>query len=308
MLLQTPDSPSALGEIPLAAPPDCDFWSLTPAPTGPLLALEWQCPAGPLTQVVNLGAKKISSPLDDPSLDSRFLAWSPDGSSVYLKVAALTDPKILRVDALSRRVTVMPISPYAYNLTVSPSDGIIVWALTKGIGSGSQIWGSDAQSISSELVLSDPANIISLMRFSPDGKKIAAIRLPDNASPLPPGELWLADSDGKHAHFAATADAGRGMFPVWSPNGEKIAFIGRTRPRDPASINLSILTLLNLQLSTLEFKPEAPPVWSPDGGRLYFTQASDGKMEVWFYEISTGKTEKVFENACCAGWTEAGKR
>jgi Tol biopolymer transport system component len=158
------------------------------------------------------------------------------------------------------------------------------------------------------MVLTDPANIIGLMRYSPDGKHIAAIRLPDNQSDLPPGELWLADSDGKHAHFAATADAGRGMFPVWSPNGEKIAFIGRTHPQDPASMNLSIYNVLNSELSTFNFQPSTPPAWSPDGSRLYFTLASDGKMDIWFYEISTGKTEKVFENACCAGWTEAGKQ
>jgi WD40 repeat protein len=319
VLLRDPDSHSPVGEIPLASPPDCSFWSLSPAPTGPLAALEWQCPSGPLTQVVDtsplpavavqgLGSQKIVSLLDDPSIDTHFLAWSPDGRSVYLKAGALSNPQILRVDAISRQVTVLPIPANTYSLAVSPADGTIVWALTGGIGSGSQVWGSDAQSANSQIVLSDPANIIGLMRYAPDGRHIAAIRLPDDQSALPPGELWLADSDGKHAHFAATADAGRGMFPVWSPNGEKIAFIGRTHPRDPASINLSVLTLFNLQLSTLNLKPEAPPTWSPDGSRLYFTLASDGKMEVWSYEISTGKTEKLFENACCVGWTEAGKR
>jgi Tol biopolymer transport system component len=308
VLLRDPDSHSPMGEMPLASPPDCSFWSLSPAPTGPLAALEWQCPSGPLTQIVDLDGRKISSLLDDPSIDTHFLAWSPDGKSVYLKAGALSNPQILRVDAISRQVTVLPIPANTYSLAVSPADGTIVWALTGGIGSGSQVWGSDAQSANSQLVLTDPANIIGLMRYAPDGRHIAAIRLPDDQSALPPGELWLADSDGKHAHFAATADAGRGMFPVWSPNGEKIAFIGRTHPRDPASINLSILTLSDLNLLTFNLQPVFPPIWSPDGSRLYFTLASDGKMDVWSYEISTGKTEKLFENACCVGWTEAGKK
>jgi Tol biopolymer transport system component len=303
-LLDGPDAQPPVGEIPLVAPAGCGFGLLAPAPNGPLTAIEWQCADGPRTQVVDLNDKKTFSLVDDASLDSHFLAWSPDGKSVYLKVGVLANPQILRVEAVSRQVTVMPIPANTYSLAVSPADGTIVWALTRGIGSGSQVWGSDAHSLMSQLVLADPTNIIGLMHFSPDGKRIAAIRLPDDQALLPPGELWIADSDGQHAHFAATADAGRGMFPVWSPDGEKIAFAGRDHPRDAGSINLSILTLADLQLVTVDVRPEAPPAWSPDGSRLYFTRKSDGKMEVWFYELSTGKAQKLFEDACCAGWTQ----
>ncbi len=303
VLLDNPESSQPRGEIALAPPPDCDFWSLTPAPRGPLLALEWQCSFGLVTQVVNSSSKEISSLLNEPNSDSHFLAWSNDGATVYLKAATVSDPKILRVDAQSHQGMVLSgVSPNTYSFTVSPTDGVLLWAFSNGIGLGSQVWGADANGVNPQVVLSDPAHIVGLIRYSPDGKHVAAIRQPDGKEPFPAGELWLADSDGKHPHLVATTDAGRGMFPVWSPNGEKIAYIGRDNPDDPASLNLSILTLSGVTPVTLHLQPANPPAWAPDGSRLYFTSAADGKMELWFYEISTGKTEKLLENACCAGW------
>ena len=303
MLLDNPDSPQPRSEIALAPPPDCSFWSLTPAPLGPLMALEWQCSFGLTTEIINTASQKVSALLNDASLDNHFLAWSADGKSVYLKTGMTSNPQIVRVDVEPRQATVLKqISANAYNLTVSPSDDIVLWAFSDGIGAGSQVWGSQADGAHTQIVLSDPGNIVSLMRFSPDGKHIAAIRMPDGKDPLPMGELWLADSDGKHAHFATAADAGRGMFPVWSPDGEKIAFIGRSHPRDPGSTNLSVLTFADQHVSTFYVQPAYPPSWSPDNDSLYFTLGADGKMELWFYQISTEKTQKLFDDACCAGW------
>lgn len=303
VLLDGPDSSTPRSEIPLAPPPDCGFWSLTPAPTGPLAALEWQCSFGLVTQIVNTRDGKISFLMDAPTSDAHFLAWGNDGTTLYAKVGATTDPQIVRVDAQSHKSMVLSqVSPYTYNFTVSPTDGVLLWAFTKGIGFGSEVWGSNADGSSPQMVLSDPQHIVGLIRYSPDGKYVAAIRQTDGQEQFPPGELWLSNSDGKRPHLVANTDAGRGMFPVWSPDGQKIAFIGRERPRDPESTNLSILTIADTKLSTLNLQLSTPPAWSPDGARLYFTLAADGKMELWFYEISTGQTQKLLENACCAGW------
>ena len=303
VLLDNPESAQPRGEIALAPPPGCDFWSLTPAPIGPFAALEWQCPFGLVTQLIDTRDGKISFLLDAPTLDSHFLAWSVDGKNVYIKAAAMTQAQILRVDVESHQATLLPqVSPNTYNFTVSPTDGVLLWAFSDGIGLGSQVWGANADGSDPQIVLSDQAHIVGLMRYSPDGKHVAAIRQPDGQQPFPAGELWLADSDGKHPHLVATTDAGRGMFPVWSPNGEKIAFIGRSKGSDPSSINLSILTLSDFQPSVIDMQPVLPPVWSPDGSGLYVTLPADGKMDVWFYEIAAGKRKKLFENACCAGW------
>ncbi len=302
VILDGPQAAATREEIPLQAPPGCSFWSLTPAPRGPFAALEWQCPFGQLTQLVDTNSKRISALLDDPKADSHFLGWSADGKQIYIKTAMSTDPKILQVNTQSRLPTVLTISPNTYNLTTSPNAETLLWAFSDGLYLGSQIWGAEVNGGKPHIIFSDPGHIISFMRFSPDGKRIAAIRTPDSTEPFPAGALWLVDSDGKHSRFAAIADGGRGMFPVWSPNGEKIAFIGRNQPEDPASINLSILTVSGFTPETIQMQPALPPVWSLDGNGLYVTLPADGKMNLWFYEISTGKSQKLFENACCAGW------
>ncbi len=303
MVLQPgPDSTQPLSEIPLTTPADCSFWSLTAAPVGSLLAVEWQCAYGPAVQVLDTLSGKVHFLLDDPSMDYRLLAWNPDGKSIYLKAGMLSQPQVLRVDVESRHKTVLPLSPNTYNLSVSPDSTRMLHAFSNGMGLGSELWLSDTNGAGGRKILSDAENILGLMRYSPDAEQIAYIRLPDSESAFPAGELWVMDSGGENARLAATADAGRGMPPVWSPDGQKIAFIGRDRPDDHDSINLSIYDPGTSQLITSPFSLLTPPVWSPDGSNLYFTLRIDDKMEVWFYETSTGKTRKLLDGACCAGW------
>ncbi len=289
-------------EIPLTTPPGCSFWSLTPAPLGHFAVVEWQCAYGPAVQVLNVDDGKTYSLLDDVGLDNRLLAWHPDGKSVYLKAGTLSNPRVLRVDVVSRHAIPLSVSPNTYNLSVVPDGMGILYALTNGIGLGSELWAADADGKYGQKILSDAGNILGLMRYSPDGKHIAVMRLPDNQSEFPAAELWVSDSDGKNAHLAASADGGRGMPPVWSPDSRKIAFIGRTHSDDPVSLNLSIYDLGTSQLVTSSFSLLTPPVWSPNGAKLYFTPAIDDKMEVWFYEMSNGKAGRLLSGACCAGW------
>jgi WD40 repeat protein len=296
VLQPSPDSATPLSRIPLAAPLGCSFWSLTPAPLGPWVAVEWDCPYGPTVQVLNIGTQKIDSLLADATIDNRFLAWAVDGKAVYLKAGTLSNPQVLRVELESRLATVLPLPPNTYNLTVSPDNRTILYALSNGIGLGSELWVGDHR------ILSDAKNILGLMRYAPDGKQFAYIRLLDDQSNFPAGELWVMDSAGKNARLTASADAGRGMPPVWSPDGNKIAFIGRTNPNEPDSINLSIYDLRSSTLITSPLLLVTAPAWSPDSNYLYITQTINDKMELWFYDVRTSKTQKLFADACCAGW------
>ncbi len=308
VLQSSPEATQPAAVFPLATPAGCSFWALTPAPAGSFVSVEWQCSYGPAVQVVNVETGRADFLLDDATLDYRLLAWSADGQSLYLKAGTLSNPQVLRVQAASRQAVVLPISPNTYNLSVAPDGGSLLYGLTAGIGLGSELWGAGPDGSGGRRLMADAANILGLVRFSPDGREIAYIRLPDNESSFPAGELWLAQADGKNARRLAVADAGRGMPPVWSPDGTKIAFIGRARPDDPASANLSIYDLPAsrllpaFSLDTAHASLDFPPVWALDGAKLYFTLSSDGKMNVWFYEMSDGKSGKILGNACCAGW------
>jgi dipeptidyl aminopeptidase/acylaminoacyl peptidase len=295
------DSPAASPrqQIPLNPPTDCTLYALRPAPRGRWIAVEWECAFGPAVEMFDTASGESHFVLSNPTIDSRFLAWQPDGRSLYLKIGTLSVPQTLRVDVATGKATELFVSAFVYDLTASPDGKRVLYSLTNGIGFGSETWlaGPDGQNPSQLLV--DAQNILALAQYSPDGNQIAYIRLPDTQEPAPAGELWVMDSAGLNPRKLAIADAGRGFPPVWSPGGDKIAFVGRDNPADEKSINLSVYSLTTSVVDTAHFSLLTAPVWSPDGAFIAF--GSD-KMDLWFYEISSGQAKKQVTGACCAGW------
>lgn len=293
--------------IPLNPPTDCSLYALRPAPFGRWIAIEWECSFGPTLELFDTASGESHFALSDPTIDSRFLTWQPDGRSLYLKIGTLSVPQTLRVDAATSKATELPLSPFTYDLTGSPDGKRVLYSLTKGVGFGSETWlaGPDGQNPSQLLV--DAENITALTQYAPDGSQIAYIKFPDNQNATSPGELWLMDANGFNSHKLANADAGRGFSPIWSPDGAKIAFIGRNPPEEPYSINLSIYDIHQAKLVTVQVAPNTQPAWSPDGTLVAFSSVTllntgGDKMSVWFYKISNEHVNKQISGACCAGW------
>jgi Tol biopolymer transport system component len=59
--------------------------------------------------------------------------------------------------------------------------------------------------------------------FSPDGRKIALVRITAESYPSTKEDLWIIDSDGS-APLRLTDSPGRVRGPIWSPEGRMIAF------------------------------------------------------------------------------------
>lgn len=286
----------------LPAPSDCAFYAIRPAPRGRWIAVEWDCPSGPRVGLFDSSNGRIRLAIDDQTLDNRLLAWHSDGGSVYLKVGMLSFPQVIRVDVETLRAVELPISAFVYDLAVSPDGGQVLYSLSNGIGFGSETWlGAENARNASQLLVA-PNHIIALAQFSPDGSKIAYIQMPDSQEAFPAGELRIMDSDGNHSFFVATTDAGRGYPPVWSPDGTKIAFVGRNDPLDSNSRNLSVYDLGLQSLMTDNFSLVTAPAWSPDGALLVFTAREGDRIAVWRYEVTARRAEKIAEGACCAGW------
>src|SRR5262245_33863893 len=71
-------------ETPLSFPPSCGLNNTFAPPIGKYLAIELNCPNGQTVLFLDTDSGTTTQPVTDT--DSHFLAWTPDGSTAYLKV------------------------------------------------------------------------------------------------------------------------------------------------------------------------------------------------------------------------------
>lgn len=312
-LVTSSDMAASAALLDFAPPPGCSIRSLHPAPQGAYLAVLLDCASGPLTLVVDLDSGHSGSPLEEP-LDSRFLAWDASGTALYILADTLGEARILRIDLRRGTSRRLPLPGSTYALACSPDAQTLVYAQTPGLGFGSELWTADPYGKNARRLLADPENIFALPRWSPDGRQLAYIRMPDTHTPFPNGELWLLDTTTGKTRFLANADAGHGYAPAWSPDGQFIAFAARTNPDDPlvqASAGntrsqihvVETGTGIRYGMSRLEGAQAGTPAWSPDGRFLVFPVWLDGKMNLWAYDTAADETIPLTETgACCPVW------
>ncbi len=300
-------------EIPFSIPVGCGLDDLFPSPRGPYLAIELSCSFGQAVVWLNVSTDEFKQAVTDS--DSHFLAWAPDGESVYLKVNTINHPQIVRVAADGSRENV-PITGLTYALAPMPDGRDFIYSFSQGMGLGSemQIAGFDGRLV--RQLAADPGFYLSFARLSPDGTQIAYIKIPDSQTPFTVGELWVMSADGSNAHKLAAADAGHGFMPDWSPDGTRLAFVKRENPNDAAADQSADLLVSNIDLVTLHSGVVSPltkfsdarvgsPVWSPAGNQIAFTVVMNDKMSVILVDPVSGETRQVSTgSACCAVWIQ----
>jgi hypothetical protein len=298
-------------EIPFSIPPDCWLMDVFPAPTGVYLSIELSCPNGQTVLFLDTDTNSVTQPVQET--DSHFLAWTADGKNTYLKVDSLGNTRIVSSDKNGRLKNV-DITGWTYDLSTMPGSKDFVFAFSRGLGSGSEMILSQRDSRDFQQLLVDRYNYLSFARYSPDGKQLAFIKIPDSQTPFMVGELWVMDANGSHARKLADADAGHGYAANWSPDGEWIAFVKRENVEDESadhsadslSSNIYVVNLQSGELKQITAfvngRAETPH-WSPDGNTLAFSTVLDGRMEVQIADTASGEIRSLAtEPACCPAW------
>jgi hypothetical protein len=310
-LLEFSDDLRLLRDIPFSPPPNCGLFDLFPAPAGPLLLIELNCPGGQTVLLLDLETGSTSQPF--PNADSHFLAWQSDGRAAYLKVDSLGSPRILRAHADGTQ-QLLPIPEFTYDLAAKPASTDFTFTLSRGLGFGSELYLARSGGRAAQLLHASDTHYISFARWSPDGKQIAFLQIPDTQTPFTVGELWVMNADGSNPRQLAAADAGHGYAANWSPDGTQIAFVMRENPADPAAdvssealiSNLYLVEVAGGQISRLTSFEEGyveTPHWSPQGNLLAFNRVVDGRMSVFIADLSSGEIKPLeTESACCPAW------
>ncbi len=292
----------------------CELLDLHPSPDGRYLAAQANCEWGGYVLLADLSSGQVTRLAGVLGQESILLDWQPGGAPrLAVRAEPTGDGGVYLVDPRTLEAERLPVPGTTYNVAFSPDGARVLFAVTEGLGRGSEVWMMNADcsgpsdGSGATLLLREPKHIVALPRWSPDGRQWAYIRMADNEVPFTVGELWVMDENGAR-RLSEQADAGRGYGPVWSPDGRSIAFVVRENAADgdadiaasrlESNIYLAEVASGRVQAVTrFERTLVEEPVWTADGRRLVFVAGSGGETDVWQVAVSGGDAQRMTRGA-----------
>jgi WD40 repeat protein len=143
--------------------------------------------------------------------------------------------------------------------------------------------------------------------WSPDGTKIlfSSTRYDPSIGPCEPGfshefgcptDVYVMNADGSNV-VRLTDDPLPEFMPVWSPDGDRIAFV---REGDPAAGTYEAVYVMRpdgsdvQQVSSADGGSDFWPSWSPDGSQLVFASIRNEDWGIWVVDADGSNEHRIF--------------
>jgi Tol biopolymer transport system component len=141
-------------------------------------------------------------------------------------------------------------------------------------------------------LLDQPLGFPRSPRLSPDGTRLAAYVSPPGENSL--NDIWIYDLQGDRPPVKLTVWGGSNLFPVWTPDGTKIAFLSApwagatTRNLPNRKVGLSWVPADGSAQSPELLAPDGvPQAWSPDGAELVIARDTEAAgRDLWIFSVA----------------------
>jgi Tol biopolymer transport system component len=207
--------------------------------------------------------------------------WSPDGRRIafvrFPGPNSVGEIYLMDADGSSTTALFAPI-PYGgwgmeFRFAAWSPDGRLLAVHHSNIYYG-DIYLLGVDNVDNPMVPVHVASMAAWPAWSPDGKKLAFVRLSGDDGYH---DLYSMSMDGSDVSLLASGDGGSIWGPTWSPDGQRIAF-SMCRPYDGCDI---FTVSANATAATAEDRLTTVggalfPAWSPDGRWIAFTWWRDG--------------------------------
>jgi len=238
-------------------------------------------------------------------------AWSPDGSFVLYSDGV----EILAASSNgtgTRQITDTLGDTSSWDPVLSPDGTLIAYRRGRDYGSIHVI----AIDGSEPVLVTHDTDRWDVPAWSPDSKRLAYSTALGFGG-VQSDHIVVVDADGQGARNLTSDHArlgeGRAVFPAWSPDGARIAFIGRPGG-ESAKSDIWVMDADGGRITQLTNNPDDQgcPRWSPDGTQVLYTIYRDiGELfaveEIWVMNADGTGQRRLADRGASPVWSPDGE-